>query len=55
MEHADVQGEVTRALAAEVGGFGTPITARDLTGRDRFLVVRRAIGPAQDKDERLTP
>lgn len=46
MEHADVQGEATRALAARIGGFEDVATCRDLTGRDRFLVARRTAATA---------
>ena len=49
MEHADVQGEATRALAEGSGAFADVRTVADLTGRDRFLVaVRRAAGDASD-------
>lgn len=42
MEHADVQGDQTRALAAATGAFESIETRADLTGRDRMLVARRA-------------
>ncbi|MCT1709668.1 peptide chain release factor N(5)-glutamine methyltransferase [Dermabacter hominis] len=42
MEHDESQGAPTRALAAETQSFDTIKTARDLTGRDRFLVARAA-------------
>lgn len=45
MEHADVQGAATRELAQQVGDLERISTARDLTGRDRFLVARRAAHP----------
>lgn len=54
MEHADVQGAATRALAAELGGFDLLTTARDLTGRDRFLVARRSQGALNLGSETLT-
>lgn len=41
MEHAEVQGAATRTLARADGRFTRVHTARDLTGRDRFLVARR--------------
>lgn len=49
MEHADVQGEGTRALATAHGAFTAVRTQRDLTGRDRFLVARRRWGTAPAK------
>ena len=42
MEHADVQGEASRAIAEASGAFEDVETVRDLTGRDRFLAARRA-------------
>lgn len=42
MEHAEVQGRSTRGLALATGAFDAVRTAQDLTGRDRFLVARRA-------------
>lgn len=54
MEHADVQGAAARAAAAEIGGFDLIRTAPDLTGRDRFLVARRAEGAPSPGSERLT-
>lgn len=39
MEHADVQGGATRAIAEDTGAFADIRTAKDLTGRDRFLVA----------------
>lgn len=54
MEHADVQGEATRALATEHGGFEQIETAPDLTGRDRFLIARRGHDDQPDGSERLT-
>ncbi len=42
MEHADVQGAGTRALAEAEGRFTDVATERDLTGRDRYLRARRA-------------
>nr|WP_245354841.1 HemK family protein methyltransferase [Brachybacterium sacelli] len=42
MEHADVQGPAARDAASRIGGFDRLNTAPDLTGRDRFLVARRA-------------
>jgi release factor glutamine methyltransferase len=41
MEHADVQGPSTRALAEATGSFIAIRTVRDLTGRDRFLAALR--------------
>jgi release factor glutamine methyltransferase len=41
MEHADVQGPATRELAESSGRFENITTARDLTGRDRFLSAYR--------------
>lgn len=41
MEHAEGQGEGTRALAEQVGGFTEITTETDLTGRDRYLRARR--------------
>ena len=40
MEHGDAQGAPTRALAG--AGWDGVRTARDLTGRDRMLLARRA-------------
>lgn len=54
MEHADVQGPATRRIAEQCGGFDHLSTARDLTGRDRFLVARRAPGEPADGSERLS-
>lgn len=54
MEHADVQGESARAAAAEIGGFDQLSTVPDLTGRDRFLVARRALGEPTCGSERLS-
>lgn len=54
MEHADVQGESTRTAAAESGGFDQINTVPDLTGRDRFLVARRALGEPTCGSERLS-
>lgn len=54
MEHADVQGEAARAAAAAVGGFDLLRTLPDLTGRDRFLVARRAPGGPPSRSERLS-
>lgn len=54
MEHADVQGEEARDAAAAIGGFDLIRTLPDLTGRDRFLVVRRAPGEPTSRSERLT-
>lgn len=42
MEHADLQGPGTRDLARRSGGLEGIRTARDLTGRDRFLVATRS-------------
>ncbi len=42
MEHDESQGDATRAIAEGGGEFEKIRTARDLTGRDRFLVARRA-------------
>ncbi|MDO5663269.1 MAG: peptide chain release factor N(5)-glutamine methyltransferase [Brachybacterium sp.] len=41
MEHADVQGPATRALAERTGALTAVRTHPDLAGRDRFLVARR--------------
>ncbi|MGP4974798.1 peptide chain release factor N(5)-glutamine methyltransferase [Brachybacterium tyrofermentans] len=54
MEHADVQGEAARRAAAQHGGFDSLRTARDLTGRDRFLVARRADEDPDPGSETLT-
>lgn len=54
MEHADVQGETAREAAAECGGFDLLSTIPDLTGRDRFLVARRALGEPTSGSERLS-
>jgi len=54
MEHADVQGAAAREAAARTGGFDQLSTVRDLTGRDRFLVARRAAGEPTCGSERLT-
>lgn len=54
MEHADVQGAATRALAAELGCFDLLTTAPDLTGRDRFLIARRSQGAPNLGSERLS-
>ena len=53
MEHADVQGAATRELATAHGGFTAVRTAQDLTGRDRFLLARRAEIESTSEDERL--
>jgi len=42
MEHGDVQGGATRALAGADDGWVGVTTEPDLTGRDRALVARRA-------------
>lgn len=47
MEHADVQGATTRALAESSGLFSGVRTIQDLTGRDRFLVAVRARGDSE--------
>lgn len=45
MEHADVQGAGTRALAEGSGAFTAITTGADLTGRDRYLrALRTATG-----------
>lgn len=54
MEHADVQGAAVRAMTHEHGGFEQISTAKDLTGRDRFLTARRAPAAQPDGSERLT-
>ena len=54
MEHADVQGPAAREAASEHGGFDLLSTAPDLTGRDRFLVARRAPVAPTHGSERLT-
>lgn len=41
MEHADVQGEGSRALAEASRAFTEVSTGTDLTGRDRYLRARR--------------
>ena len=53
MEHADVQGAATREAAERTGALSAIRTARDLTGRDRFLVARRSHGVPQERSERL--
>lgn len=45
MEHADGQGDATRALLAEAGGWGEIATRHDLAGRDRFVTARRRESP----------
>lgn len=55
MEHADVQGDAALDAAAQHGGFDHLRTARDLTGRDRFLVARRAEAAPDPGSETLTP
>lgn len=45
MEHADVQGAGSRALAEASGDWTEVSTGVDLTGRDRYLRARRA-GPS---------
>ena len=42
MEHADVQGATVRDLVDRSGAFEPAVTHRDLTGRDRFVLARRA-------------
>ncbi|GAA4526004.1 peptide chain release factor N(5)-glutamine methyltransferase [Brachybacterium paraconglomeratum] len=54
MEHADVQGAATRALAAELDCFDLLTTAPDLTGRERFLIARRSQGAPNLESERLS-
>ena len=54
MEHADVQGAAARAAATDIGGFDLVTTAADLTGRDRFLVARRATEASAPGSERLS-
>ncbi|ASK64819.1 protein-(glutamine-N5) methyltransferase, release factor-specific [Brachybacterium avium] len=54
MEHADVQGADAREVAAGCGGFDLFRTVPDLTGRDRFLVARRALGEPTSGSERLS-
>lgn len=54
MEHADVQGAATRALAAGLDCFDLLTTAPDLTGRDRFLIARRSQGAPNLGSERLS-
>lgn len=54
MEHADVQGAAAREAAAAHGGFDLLSTAPDLTGRDRFLIARRAPAAPTLGSERLT-
>ncbi|MDN5898824.1 MAG: peptide chain release factor N(5)-glutamine methyltransferase [Brachybacterium sp.] len=54
MEHADVQGTAAREAAAGRGGFDLLRTVPDLTGRDRFLVARRAPGEPTSGSERLS-
>ena len=44
MEHAEVQAAAVRAAVAATGGFTAVETRRDLTGRDRMVVARRAPG-----------
>lgn len=54
MEHADVQGESAREAASALGGFDLLRTVPDLTGRDRFLVARRAPVEPTSGSERLS-
>ena len=54
MEHADVQGAQTWALAEDHGGFAQVETAADLTGRDRFLLARRRGDDSQARRGRLS-
>ncbi|WP_394214140.1 N5-glutamine methyltransferase family protein [Brachybacterium vulturis] len=54
MEHADVQGQAALGAAADGGGFDLLSTVPDLTGRDRFLVARRALGEPTSGSERLS-
>lgn len=54
MEHADVQGASAREAATAGGGFDQLRTVPDLTGRDRFLVARRAPGETTCGSERLS-
>lgn len=54
MEHADVQGEAAREAAAVCSGFDLLRTVPDLTGRDRFLVARRAPEEPTSGSERLS-
>jgi release factor glutamine methyltransferase len=42
MEHADVQGAAVRDVVRGAGAFLGPVTAPDLTGRDRMVLARRA-------------
>lgn len=49
MEHADVQGAGTRALAHESGAFAEITTGVDLTGRDRYLRAVRTASPPTRK------
>ena len=48
MEHADVQGPATCAIAQETGAFEQVRTRVDLTGRDRFLVAVRRQAEVRD-------
>lgn len=51
MEHADVQGEATRRIAREIGGFTGIRTVRDLTDTARFLVAECAGRPGAAAQE----
>ena len=42
MEHADVQGPAARAACEATGAFTQVRTERDLSGRDRMVLARRA-------------
>lgn len=55
MEHADVQGAATRAAAERIGGFEDVATLPDLTGRDRFLVARRAVDATRPGPDAAQP
>ena len=55
MEHADVQGAATRAAAERIGGFEDVATLPDLTGRDRFLVARRAVDATRPGGDAAQP
>ncbi|MCS6710922.1 peptide chain release factor N(5)-glutamine methyltransferase [Brachybacterium sp. EF45031] len=55
IEHADVHGPALRELAVRDGRLTAIRTQRDLTGRDRFLVARRAADTLRARGERLAP
>src|SRR5699024_6600306 len=54
IEHADVKGEATPALTTPNRGFQHIETAADLTGRDLYLITRRAPDDQPDGSGSLT-